>query len=397
MMISSRPPPAMPRQPAHGEAPRKPFFAAVAALTGKQRTLILLWVLVVIVPATYFYSGLVKQQHENVRIANETAAALLSTSSAVSNHTQPEKTPPPGHENDVPRVVRIGMYVNRIPEFSIIDSLWKADFYVWFSWEGDDKEFDPGENFKMATGEVLNRELLKRTDKGNSHYELYRATAEISKKFNISRFPLDEHLLTISIEDKKHQSYEMKFETDPAASDVSSRSSVQGYVISGMKVSVKPHSYKTSMGDPDLPTTYRATYSQFIAGISIKRGSWGLFAKMFLALYIASLLALGGLVLSAPSERLALAGTALFVAIMNAEANASSVPATGTATLGDVIDGIGYAVMAVIVAQSIIYHRFIYKDGENSDFARVFDMVSIVMLSVGYLIMNLGVLYAAQG
>ena len=185
MIPSSIPPQRASRGPTRDAGTeRKSFFAACVDLTGPQRWRLALWCALLIVPSAWMYRVLTAQQHENVRIANETAAALLSTSVAMTGHTQPERTPPPGHEDDVAKVVKVGMYVNRIPEFSIVDSLWKVDFYIWFSWEGDEEGFAPGEDFKMATGEVLSRELLKKTDKGSSHYVLYRASAEISKKFD---------------------------------------------------------------------------------------------------------------------------------------------------------------------------------------------------------------------
>ncbi len=157
---------------------------------------------------------------------------------------------------------------------------------------------------------------------------------------------------------------------------------------------MKPHSYKSAMGDPALPDTYKATYSQFTMAISIERASWGLYSKMFLALYIAMLLGLGGLFLASPSERLAMGGTALFVAIMNAESSAALVPDTGTSTLGDVINGLGYLGIGVIIVQAIIYHRC-FSGEERPSVVRVFDLVSIVLIAVLYTLLNVGVLVAA--
>ena len=342
--------------------------------------------------ATLAFAFLTAQQRRNVERAATQNAARMSTTVAVQGHTQPERTPPPGHEADVPREVEVGIYLNRISEFSILDSSWKADFYIWFRWSGEG--IDPGETFKMATGELLNRELLKKSDAGDRHYALYRASAQISKKFDISRFPRDEHQLLITIEDRALESYQLVYKTEPSESDVSSRADVPGYDIVSLKTNVKPHSYKRPMGDPDLPRDFKATYSQFITGIVIARPTWGLFVKMFVALFIAMLLAVGGLFLTSPSERLALGGTAIFVAIMNAEANASLVPATGMATLGDVIDSIGYIAMGVVIVQSIVYHRLV-RDGEPGPVCLVFDRVSIVLIPLLYVALNAGVLFAA--
>ena len=254
----------------------------------------------------------------------------------------------------------------------------------------------PRRDVQGRDGEIESRTLLKKSADGNSHYALYRAVAQITKKFDVSRFPRDVDLLLITLEDQALQSYQMVYETDPTESDLSSRAELQGYAIGPMRVAVKPHSYKSAMGDPALPRTYKATYSQFVIGVPMHRTTWGLFWKMFLALYISMGIAVGGLVLLSPSERLAMGGTAMFVAIMNAESIATLVPDTGTLTLGDVINGMGFAAIGVCVLQSIIYHRWFYRDGTRTDVARVFDGVTLLLVPTLYALANVGVLLAAQ-
>jgi hypothetical protein len=368
------------------------FFAAWAKMTRSQTIFIVAWCALIVISTFVLFQVLTAAQRRNVELANERHRARLSPGNVVGQ-TEPERTPPPGHENDVPRTVNVGAYVDRVSELSIVDSSWKLDFYVWFNWQGDD--LNPGETFRVVNGEVLSRTLMKKSDAGDRHYALYQASAQITKKFDVSRFPRDEHQLTLSVEDGAAQSYQVTYITDPAASSVSSRVDVQGYAVAGIETSVKPHSYRSSMGDPALPQTYKATYSQFTVAIPIKRASWGLYLKMFLTLYIAVGIALGGLVLVSPSERLAMGGTAMFVAIMNGEANAAFVPSTGQTTLGDVINVLGYLAIGTIIVQAIIYHRFFSSD-ERPPVVRVFDAMSIVLLSASYVILNAGVLLAAS-
>ena len=42
------------------------------------------------------------------------------------------------------------------------------------------------------------------------------------------------------------------------------------------KIIAKDHSHKTPLGDSRLPKQYRATYSQLLFGIGIKRSGWGI-------------------------------------------------------------------------------------------------------------------------
>ncbi|MEZ4367664.1 MAG: hypothetical protein R2939_15515 [Kofleriaceae bacterium] len=254
--------------------------------------------------------------------------------------TEPERTPPPGHEADVPSEVQIGVYVNRIPELSLAEGTWSVDAFIWFAWQ--DPALDPGETFTLVDGEITSRTLVQRSSAGGVQYARYRILAVITKSFSAGRFPRDRHLLTIAIEDSQRQSYQLAYVADAAGSDVSSRAEVEGYHLERHELSVRPHGYKSPMGDPALPSSYRATYSQFVIGIPLARPSWGIFVKLFLALFISVGIAILGVLLRSIGERLAMAGTALFVAIINAEVAAPLILETGAATLSDAMNGIGY-------------------------------------------------------
>ncbi|NTW89095.1 MAG: hypothetical protein HGB26_08295 [Desulfobulbaceae bacterium] len=90
--------------------------------------------------------------------------------------------------------------------------------------------------------------------------------------------------MTINIEDKKWQSYQLRYVVDDENCEVSSRVKVPGYKIEKAQYVVKPHSYKSSRGNPELPAGYKATYSQFICGLWIKRPDYEYYIKMFLPL-----------------------------------------------------------------------------------------------------------------
>jgi len=122
-----------------------------------------------------------------------------------------------------------------------------------------------------------------------------------------------------------------------------------------------------------------------------------MFIKMFSALYIAVALALFGLLLRGPSERLALGGSARFVAIGNATSITPLIPYTGTTTLADVIGGLGYLFIGFVLVQAILYHKYFAEPDERQEVSLVFDVTSVVILSVAYVSLNVGVLASAMG
>lgn len=389
-----------PRLPGSDKPPRlgrdgKPLTlrAAWHGMTGTLRMLMMGWWALLLLPSFALFFVLTSQQRHNAEAARERHLARMA--SPGSCQSDPSRSPPSGREKDVATVVTVGAYVDRVPEISIVTASWKADFFVWFSWEGDLP--DPGTTFKVVSGEALSRTLMRKVDTGKQHYSLYKVTAQITKSFDVARFPLDEHVLTIQLEDQALQSYQLCYAADAKASSVSSRVNVPGYGIQGTEVATNLHSYKTSLGEPTVPSDYQGKYSSFLFGIHIKRPSWGMFFKMFSVLYIAVFVALMGLVLRGPNERLALAGTALFVAIGNAAGITPLIPYTGAITLADVIGNIGYLFIGFIIVQSILYHKYFADPEVRQEASYVFDVSSFAILASAFITLNVGVVLAARG
>jgi hypothetical protein len=370
--------------------------AAWSSLRKWQKAWIVCWWVALIVPALVGYVVLTGQQASNRREAIERHHARMDPTKNDAVATPLELAPPAGHEHDPPAVrVNTGAYVTRIPKQSIVDSSWHVDFYIWFSWDG--AALNPGETFKVVSGEISSKTLMRKTDDGDKHYALYRVNAEITKSFDITRFPRDEHVLTIVIEDQGLQYYQMVYTTDDAASALSSRVSIPGYQVMRKDTVVKPHTYKTSMGDPSLPMDYKATYSDFVLAIEIARPTWGVFLKMFLPLYLAIVLALAALFVRGPGERLGLVSTALFVAVINGMTINAMIPDTGATTLADVISILGYVFIGQTIAQTICYQRYFVDPEDSPHGAWLFDRSTFVLVSLQTVALNVGVLLAASG
>jgi hypothetical protein len=335
------------------------------------------------------------------------SAAAQSRSAAIQRHkdrvdpnateagkTAAEKSPPPGHENDIPVDVRVGLYVDRIVEISVKETGWTVDFYLWFNWASD--AIHPGENFQIVEGDIESKELLKETVENGNHYALYRVTARITKFFDVSRFPCDDHLLTISLEDQGLQSYQLRYIPDVAGSTISSRVKVPGYKIYDQTTTVKPHSYKTPRGDPALPTDFKATYSQFIFGIWLQRPDYGFYFKMFQGLFAAVAIATLAFFIK-PTDvdpRFGLSVGAFFAAVANTYVVASLLPDSGAMTLTDMVNGIGMGVIFLTLLQSTI-SLYLYDRRGLEALSGLFDKVSFVVLAVVYIIINFAIPWVA--
>ena len=228
------------------------------------------------------------------------------------------------------------------------------------------------------------------------HYERYRIEAKITKPFPVAQFPLDSHLLTLAIENGELVREKMVFVPDLESTSVSSRVSIPGYRITEWQAIEKPHSYKTTRGDPRLPPGTMSTYSQFRLGISIERGEWGLYLKMFQALYVAVIIASLACFIK-PTDvdpRFGLGVGALFAAVANSYLVSSFVPDTGELALADIVNGLGILTILVTLVESTV-SLYLYDRCGEQELSRRLDRVSFIIVVVGFIAANLALVLAA--
>ena len=232
----------------HGVGPRGKLFvfltAGVVALT-----------------ALVIGVGLVQGVSASKAAADARHAARIDPNAVEPGRTAAEMRAPAGAQ---PSEVKVGLYLDRVTNVSIRDTGWDADFYLWFRWT--DEKISPGETFQVVDGEITSKQKVTEAVHNGEKYELYRVGAHLTKFFDVSRFPQDNHLMTIAIEDTAHQWNKQIYVVDQGMSTTSSRVQVPGYQIHSSGAAVKPHAYRTTRGDPTLEAGHQATYSQFIYG-----------------------------------------------------------------------------------------------------------------------------------
>lgn len=316
-----------------------------------------------------------------------------------------------------PIKVTSGIYVERIVDLSIPDASWVADFYIWFRWKNrpvtsdcpfkDDekiksgralvnKKLRPGNTFQVVDGEILKQELIKTNSNNNSCYELYHVKAKITKFFNSARFPRDDHLLTLRIEDKEHQIYKLRYIPDKKDSEISSRVKLHGYKVYKDELVRKPHSYKTGRGDVRLNDTYKETFSQLIYGISIKRPGWGNYIKMFEGLFSAVAVALlSFFIRTTTTNRISLGVGAFFATVAATYVASRNLPNIGILTLTDVITGIAMLTVFLVIWHTIIATR-LYELHKQDTMVHRFDMYGFILFVVCFVVTNAALVVAAS-
>jgi hypothetical protein len=362
------------------------------SLSQRQRSFLWFWsaglIFLLFVIGWSKVSPLWKYKQESV----ERHRALMSRTEEELGTTPPDTSLP---ENAHPIPVTVGFYVDRISSLSVKEVSWTVDFYIWFRWTGD--SIQPGNNFHVVDGWIESNVKEKMEVNGDEHYERYRVIATITEPFNVSRFPLDEHLLTIRIENPLYQRHQMMFIPDLENTSVSSRLKVPAYEIVGAELVEKPHSYKTTRGDPRLPHGVKSNYSQARLGLGLRRVGWGYFFKMFQALYVALMIAMLAMFIKPTNvdPRFGLGIGGLFAAVANSYATSSLTPDTGIMTLADMVNGVGVWMILLTVIQSTVSLHIHERLGAE-ELSRRFDRISFVILAVGCVAINLAMPWAAH-
>ena len=286
-------------------------------------------------------------------------------------------------KNDNGRRIRTGIYIDRIINLSTKDTSWAVDFYIWFKWT--DHGLKTAESFQVINGDIQSQERLIQTKEGNQYYELYRVTAIITKFFNITRYPLDDHLLTLRIEDKDNSWDQIRYLADTGSSDISSRVKIPGYKIYDAQIIEKLHAYKTSRGDPRYEEE-GDIHSQLVYGVWIKRPDWGLYFKMFQGLFASVAIAFLAFFFPPTSgDRIGLGVGAFFASVASSYISLTELPGAGLRTLTDMINGLGMTTIFLTLLATMISMNIA---GRNDQLARRVDHLSISIFLAGYILVN---------
>lgn len=319
--------------------------------------------------------------------------ARMNPNSIEQSRTPPDSLPTEGNFSQV----KIGTYIDNIEGFSIRDSSWSANFYIWFSWTGA-KDLDPGGKFVIVDGVVNKKDLLESYHSPEGvNYQKYRVTAKFMKFFDTSRVPIEGHMLNIYIEDGGRDGTKLQYIAD-SSSNISSRAKIPGYNVVGFSNVVKPHTYRSSYGDPRLSENEKKTHSQYIAGIDIKRSSVGVYIKIFISLFAALALALSNFFVK-PSDvgpRFSLPTAAYFGAVANSYVANSILPPSGSFGLVDYVAAFGLSTIFLTIALSLL-SNYIFVKKDDKELSLALDRIMFFTLGSCCLAANIIIPLCALG
>jgi hypothetical protein len=317
----------------------------------------------------------------------ETTSAPASTTAATA---APETKAPEekGAGDKGPVRVEVGTYVNQILALDLKGNQFSADFYIWFRWKGDVKAFD---TFDLANGRITSRTgIVKKDLDGGVHYASARILATITKFWDLRRYPLDDHTLTIEVEDNENEDNLLVYVPDKLNSSASPTVEVPGWHVAGTSVSVTAHKYATNYGDTSVPTGNASSYSRFVSAVNIARpGHIGRFFKVFFTLFIATIISWLAFWVKAKETgpRSSLCVGSLFAAAAATFAINNMLPDTNATTMSDRLIVVSLSFIFAATLQTIVAINLNYAGKENP--LRLLDRVCAFMFPLLYVVILL--------
>lgn len=282
-----------------------------------------------------------------------------------------------------PLKVDSGIYLNRVSDFDLKGNSWRADFYIWFRWNGLDG-WDPIETFEVMNGEIQSKTGIVRKMIGEQHYAGARIVAQMQKQWDVTRFPLDRHTMTIEIEDSEFAAHQMVYVADVENSTASDRARVPGYEMGLARVSVVEQLTRTNYGDISLPTNAESVYSRMIYAVDIQRPDAVYFLKLFATVFVSSLVGFLAFMVK-PTDldpRFGLGVGAVFAVIASTFVISEMLPDTDRLTLADTIHVVSISIIFVSIVVSAISLKYSYAGAEAT--ADRIDKVSLYAFPAAY-------------
>lgn len=283
-----------------------------------------------------------------------------------------------------PANVSVGAYILRVSDVSQKDGSFNVDIWVWMRWK--DPALEPHKSFEIANGVINSRSETAVLDDNGYKYSTTRVQATLFHEFDVKRFPLDNHLITIEIEDSTYDYSTVRYGAD-RGSALDPSLTVPGWDIFLRKAYTVAHIYPTDYGLRSSATP-TAVYSRLVLPIELKRNS---VMVLFKAFWISILsVGLGLLALLVHSDdldaRFGLGVGSNFAASANALVLADNLPKTTAITLAEQINFLAVGAIFITVFVSIWSLRLRYKNCEAASLK--LDKMALVTISLIYIILN---------
>lgn len=253
------------------------------------------------------------------------------------------------------KVVVAGVYVNQIHEFSLHENSFTVDFYLWFRWK--DPELRPYESFSVVDGRIESRTdaVVRELPDGERH-AYTRVVAKITRFFDVTDYPLDNHQLAIIVEEEDLEAQKLRYVADTENSAASPSILLPGWDFERLFSTAGVGTYHSNFGDPTLPRGNQSSYARLTTAVSFTRVGANFFIKLFFGLWACVLLSYLAFFMRPVNvdPRFGVGVGALFGSIASQYVVANALPDNNVITLADQMHLSAFFFIIASVTQSTV-------------------------------------------
>ena len=255
-----------------------------------------------------------------------------------------------------PQEAQVGFYLMNLYGLNMDEHSFYADFYVWFKWRGD---IDPTniefvnsiEKWSMDNA-AFDGDSTPVVLKDGTKYKIFRKEGRFFHAFSLNRFPLDQHVIDIQIENPEHPSNKLIYVPDTNAALIRNTLNLVGWENRDRQLSTRIHDYGSNFGNPEENAQQ---YSNLSFNITLARPFSYFLLKMLLPLLVVMFVGIGSLLLHPEhiDTRSSLPIGALLTAVFLQQSYSDALPDTGYMVLMDKIYLLSYALISLVLLQII--------------------------------------------
>lgn len=289
-------------------------------------------------------------------------------------------------EEQVPDTVRAGAYIINIHDINFRDKEYTIRFWLWMLY--DNPSFDFAEQIDIPNAKEIEKPAPLMDLVDGKTWQLMKMKCTMKQNWKVGDFPFDKQHLTVRVENSVYDSKNLVYELDHEGSTYDRELTIDGWRISNFNVSTSANEYTTVFGDPSSDMLH-SEYASFNINLDIERDAWGLFAKIFIGMYIAFLISIISFTMK-PSElepRFGLPVGGLFAAVGNKYIIDSLLPETTSFTLVDTLHTVTFlGILATLLVSAISLKYF---DNGKFEKSMTFNKIGSRIVIISYVLINL--------
>jgi hypothetical protein len=266
-----------------------------------------------------------------------------------------------GHSNlyaqATPDTVKIGCYVISLHDFDFKAEEYTARFWLWMVFKNHNLNFKDDVEVPNAK-EIITDEYIE-DNLDSLKWIQMRLKCKMKQSYKINDYPFDKQHLTIFVENSKFDANSVVFAADTVGKAFEPNLTVGGWQIKNFKVTTGISHYETGFGDTRLSKP-ETIYSHFRIDLDITRDAGGLFFKFFLGMYVAFAISFVSFFIDPQhvDPRFGLPVGGLFASVGNKYIVDGYLPDTSTLTIVDILHGLTFFFIFIIIAFSALSLRF---------------------------------------